>query len=57
MAKLGVLYSLREARRDALSQLRDAVSALQAQNDEIAADGLRQAREAVDRLEAISQIK
>jgi phosphate uptake regulator len=54
-ALLGKLYALREARRDALSQLRDAVTALNSSDESTQREGLSLAREAVDRLEYITK--
>jgi phosphate uptake regulator len=54
-ARLGKLYALREARRDALSQLRDAVTALNSSDESTQREGLSLAREAVDRLEYITK--
>lgn len=53
LAKLGREYALREAWRDALSQLRDSVTALNSDHP----DALASARQAVDRLEKIKAHK
>lgn len=53
LAKLGREYALREAWRDALSQLRDSVTALNSDHP----DALASARQAVDRLEQIKAHK
>jgi hypothetical protein len=53
MAKLGRLYALREAWRDAVTQLRDSVSMIQSTHSDAQAEGLKQAREAVERMELI----
>lgn len=53
MAKLGKMYALREAWRDAVSQLRDSVSMIQSTHSDAQAEGLKQAREAVNRLDQI----
>jgi len=54
LAKLGREYALREARRDAISQLRDAVTGLQSPHSDAQGMALKQAREAVERLEQIA---
>jgi len=54
LAKLGREYVLREARRDAISQLRDAVTGLQSPHGDAQDMALKQAREAVERLEQIA---
>lgn len=53
MAQLGKLYALKEAWRDAVSQLRDSVAAIQSPHDDVQERGIREAREAIERLEAI----
>lgn len=53
LAKLGKEYALREAWRDALSQLRDSVTALNSDQP----GALSSARQAVDRLEQITAHK
>jgi len=54
-AKLGRLYVMREARRDALAQLRDAVGMLNSASSQAQDEGLALAREAVDRLEYVNK--
>lgn len=56
VAKLGRQYALREAWRDALSQLRDAVTMLNSTGEPQQIDGLQMARESVDRLEEIKRM-
>jgi len=53
LSKLGREYALREAWRDAVSQLRDSVTALNSDHP----DALASARQAVDRLEQIKALK
>jgi hypothetical protein len=53
LAKLGREYTLMNARRDALHQLRDAVSTLQSPHDSMHAEALANAREAIERLEQL----
>lgn len=57
LAKLGKQYTLRESWRDAVSQLRDSVTAIQSPNTQSIEIGLRDAREAVERLEQIAAIQ
>lgn len=54
LAKLGREYALREARRDALAQLRDAVTGLNSPHEGAQDMALKQAREAIERLEQIN---
>lgn len=53
LAKLGREYALREAWRDALAQLRDAVTGLNSPHEDAQDRSLRDARAAVERLEEI----
>lgn len=53
LAKLGREYALREAWRDAIAQLRDAVTGLNSPHEDAQDRSLRDAREAVERLEQI----
>lgn len=55
MAQLGRLYALREAWRDAVNQLRDSVAMIQSQHAETQERGMREARQAVERLEEIQK--
>lgn len=55
LAKLGKMYALREAWRDAVSQLRDSVAMIQSQHPETQARGMAEARQAVERLEQIQK--
>lgn len=57
LAKLGKQYTLRESWRDAVSQLRDSVTAIQSPNTQSIEIGLRDAREAIERLEQIAAIQ
>lgn len=57
LAKLGKQYTLRESWRDAVSQLRDSVTAIQSPNIQSIEIGLRDARQAVERLEEIAAIQ
>lgn len=57
LAKLGKQYTLRESWRDAVSQLRDSVTAIQSPNIQSIEIGLREARQAVERLEEIAAIQ
>lgn len=50
MLKLGRLHALRDARFDALAQLRDAVTQLNSSNEEIWPDAINRADEALKRL-------
>ena len=56
LAKLGREYTLMNARRDALHQMRDALTALQSPNDVMHAQALKDAREAVERLEQLQNV-
>lgn len=56
-AKLGRLYALREARRDALAELRDANTRLNSNDEPSQAEGLSMARSAIERLELIAKME
>jgi uncharacterized protein HemY len=53
MAKLGRLYVLREAWRDAVSMLRDASTLIQSADESRQTQALSDARSAIDRLDEI----
>jgi len=53
MEKLGRLYALREAWKDAISLLRDSVALIQSSDEARQAQGLSDARAAIDRLDEI----
>jgi hypothetical protein len=53
LAKLGREYALMNAKRDALHQLRDAVTTLQSPHDALHAEAIKSAREAIERLEVL----
>lgn len=57
LAKLGKQYTLRESWRDAVSQLRDSVTAINSPSTQSIEIGLREAREAITRLEEIAAIQ
>jgi hypothetical protein len=56
MAQAGRLFTLREHWRDAMSQLRDAVTEMQSTNEQTQAFGLARASEALDRLKALKEL-
>jgi len=53
MAKLGREYTLMNAKRDALHQLASSLTRLQSPNDALHAEALKDAREAIDRLDQL----
>ena len=57
LAKLGKQYTLRESWRDAVKQLVDSTTAIQSINEHSKEIGLKQAREAIERLEEIAAIQ
>lgn len=56
MARLGKEYTLMNARRDALSQLAQSVTRLQSPNDALHAEAIKDAREAIERLDQLQAI-
>jgi uncharacterized damage-inducible protein DinB len=56
MAQVGRLFALREHWRDAMSQLRDALTEMQSTNEQTQAFGLERASEALDRLKALKEL-
>lgn len=56
LALLGREYTLMNAKRDALHQLRDAVTVLNGANESLHEQARKNAREAIDRLEQLASL-